>query len=153
MTSNVIPLGAEQPVVLHALVRKRAELAGQVEEGRAELRRLLAAIEHIDSTIRLFNLDVDIDGIKPKRRPAPYAAGYGEVTKVVLDSLREADEPLTSRELAMRVTAERGLNADDEELLNTMAKRVRACLRAHRVQGRVRAVPLPDGPQGWELTR
>jgi hypothetical protein len=33
----------------------------------------------------------------------------------------------------------------------TMARRVRACLRPLRLAGRVRAVPIGAGPQGWVL--
>ncbi len=101
MINNVIPIGAEHSTVLHALVRKRAEFAGQVELCQAELRRLLKEIDHLDAAICIFNPQVKVSEIRPKRPRPPYAAAHGEVTRLVLDTLREAEEPVTSRQLAI----------------------------------------------------
>ena len=151
MPNAIVPRGAEHAPILHGLVRKRAEVAGQIERCRAELRDLQASAAHIDATIRLFNPDVRIEAIKPKRELAPHAALHGEVTRAVIDALRAADVPLTSRELAAEVIDARDLDGADRALEVTMAKRVRACLRLHRLKGRVFAVDLGDGPQGWVL--
>jgi hypothetical protein len=153
MGSKVIPPGAGQLAVLHALVRKRAELDGRIEERRAELRALLVEIDHVDGTIRVFNPDIDITGIRPRPARARLAADHGEVTRIVIDALREACEPLTSRELAISVMQARDLNLEDRELILIMAKRVRACLRYHRLKKTVRIVPAFEGSQGWEIAR
>ncbi|MDB5499789.1 MAG: hypothetical protein JWP28_3820, partial [Phenylobacterium sp.] len=51
--------------MLHALVRKRAELAGQIAHKEFELQRTLGELTHVDSTIRLFTEDVDVGAIRP----------------------------------------------------------------------------------------
>ncbi|HEX3918684.1 MAG TPA: hypothetical protein VHW60_15210 [Caulobacteraceae bacterium] len=46
------------------------------------------------------------------------------MTRVVFNALREADEPLSSRDIALRLMTERGLNPEDKELSVIMVKRI-----------------------------
>jgi hypothetical protein len=50
--------------VLHALTRKRAGLAGQIERCQLSLRRVIAELDHIDAAIRISNPAVDIGTIR-----------------------------------------------------------------------------------------
>jgi hypothetical protein len=153
MNSDIIPWDADQPNVLHALTRKRAEIAGQIEHNQLQLRHLIAELDHIDATIRIFNPAVDIAAIRSKPVPPRHAAFKGEVTRIVFKSLRQAAEPITSRDIAMKLMHERGLNPDDRELSVIMVKRVCACLAVQRRKGLIRSVPLEGNLQGWEAVR
>ena len=55
-----------EPHVISALVAKRAEVAGDIENAQEALKKLIDDLEHIDATIRLFDPDYCIEGIKPK---------------------------------------------------------------------------------------
>jgi hypothetical protein len=61
-------------VTLNALIRKRAELAGEVERHEATARQLRIDLAGLDATIRLFDPDTDPSRIKPRafrpERPA-----------------------------------------------------------------------------------
>lgn len=149
MASKIVPPEAEHAAVLHGLVRKRAEVAGLIEHRKAELRDLQDKLSHVDATIHLFNPDVRIDFIRPKRDRPAHAALHGELIAAVFDALRSADVPLTSRDIAAAVVSARGLDEDDRALEMTMARRVRACLRLHRLKGQVSTIEMGDGPQGW----
>lgn len=153
MANEIIPFDADQPNVLHALTRKRAEVAGQIEHNQLELRRLIAELDHIDATIRIFNPSIDIGAIRSKPVPPRHAAFKGEVTRTVFKTLRAADGPITSRDIAMRLMTERGLNPDDRELALIMVKRVCACLRVQKKKGLVRNVASIGNLQGWEVAR
>ena len=153
MANEIIPFDADQPNVLHALTRKRAEVAGQIEHNQLELRRLIAELDHIDATIRIFNPTIDIGAIRSKPVPPRHAAFKGEVTRIVFQTLRDAQQPVTSRDIAMRLMTERGLNPDDRELAVIMVKRVCACLRVQKQKGLVRNVPSVGNLQGWEVAR
>jgi len=153
MANELIPAGADQPNVLHALTRKRAELAGRIEHGQLTLRHLIAELDHIDAAIRIFNPAIDVGAIRPRPVPPRHAAFKGEVTRIVLDTLREADRPVTSRDIALRLMKERGLSPDDRGLSVIMVKRVCACLRVHRQKGLVRPVPTIGSLQGWEVVK
>ncbi len=151
MASNIVPQGADYAAALHTLVRKRASLSGELEREQARVKELQHAIAHVDAVLILLNPGVRIERIRPKRSQPPHTAAHGELTGVVMNCLHEADAPLSSRVLARSVIEARGLDEEDRALEVLMAKRVRACLRLHRVAGRVRCVPLEDAPQGWVL--
>lgn len=149
----VIPPDASSPNVLHALVRKRAEIAGQIEHNQLALRRLIAELDHLDATIRIFEPSIDVGRIASKPVPPRHAAFKGEVTRIVLKMLREAQGPLTSRDIARQLMTERGLDNNDKELSVLMVKRVCACLRKHRLNGTIQTVPVEGRLQGWALVR
>lgn len=151
--AHVIPWDADQPNVLHALTRKRAEIAGKIEHCQLELRRLIAELDHVDATTRIFNPAVDIGGIRAKPVPPRHAAFKGEVTRIVFKTLRDATAPVTSRDIATVLMKERGLNPDDRELSVIMVKRVCACLRVQRQKGLIRTVAAEGGLQGWKAVR
>ena len=151
MQVEIVPKGAEHAVLLHALVRKRAELTGQIEAHEKQLRRLSTQITNLDETIALFNPDVRIDRIRPKRSPRPYTAGYGMMTGSVIRALQEADAPLTSREIAYQYMDRADLDASDHSLVSLIARRVRACLKTLRAQDRVVSLEAVDGALIWQL--
>ncbi len=87
-----------------ALVRKRAELAGEIEALEAKLRGLWESLEHVDATILLFDHAHDLAGIKPKK--LAYDAGpfmHGELSRLILDALRPATEPMSVTEIAAAI--------------------------------------------------
>lgn len=148
-----IPCNTEHPNLLHALIRKRAELAGKIEHNQLALRRLIGELDHIDATIRIFEPSVDVGQIPSRPVPPRHAAFKGEVTRLVLKMLRETAEPLTSRDVARQLMKDRGLDPESGELSVIMVKRVGACLRKHRLNGTVRNVPSEGRLQGWALVR
>ena len=151
MPNELVSADAEHPLVLHGLIRKRSEIAGQIEEHRREVRRLVDQLEHVDATLRIFAPELDVCRIRAKPAPAPHRAGNGQVTAVVLDALRDSDGPLTTPELAMYFMDARGLGTDDPELARLMTNRLRACLNAQRNRGVVKSTPQASGLLGWEL--
>lgn len=152
MANSIIPIGADHGPALHTLVRKRAEFDGELQLQQDKVRDLQRAIANIDAVLVLLKPDIKIDEIAPRRARPRYAAAPGEITGIVVDCLREADGPLTSRALAAAVIEARDLDPTDVKLEIMMAKRVRACLRPLRLAGRVRAISMTEGPQGWVLT-
>jgi hypothetical protein len=58
--------------VLPGLVKKRAELAGDIEGAQIALQQMIRQLDHLDETIRLFDADYQVEAIKPKMfRPPP----------------------------------------------------------------------------------
>ena len=49
-----------------ALVRKRAELAGEIEAGLARVSRQRAELVHLDAVIRLLDPAAEPEAIRPK---------------------------------------------------------------------------------------
>jgi hypothetical protein len=137
-----------------ALVRKRAELAGDIENTHNRLREMIRDLEKLDATIHLFDPSVEIEAIKPKafRPPADWAK-RGEMSRFVLGILRQAAEPLTTRDIALQMLLDRALDENDQKLLRLMTKRVGVSLRHKRDLGIVRSAQGPGQFMVWEVVR
>jgi len=136
--------------VLSGLVAKRGELAGEVEHYRRELQRLAEALGHVDATIRLFDPSYEL-GAPPARTRGSRQQwfGSGECQRLVLESLRDAVEPLSGRTLAQEVMARKGLE-DSRAVLAVVQKTALAVLRRLVAKGVVRRQALADGTHVWE---
>ncbi len=143
-------LDASNPV-LSGLVRKRAELAGELEALHARIPALVAALNSVDATIRLFSPDLPLEEIAPKRARPRHAARPGQISRVVTSALREAGQPLTTHDLTLRVMEARQLNAADRNLFLTMQKRVLASLRNLRIGETVRSDREAGSNLRWRL--
>jgi hypothetical protein len=142
------------PHVITALVKKRALLAGNIENAHAQLRQMVMDLENLDNTLRLFDPDYQVEAIKPKAfRPPKDWSNRGEMTRIVLSILRQAAEPLTTRDIALQLLLERALDKDDQRLLRLMTKRVGVALRAQRGNGVVRSEQGPGQYMLWAISR
>ncbi len=101
--------------VVSGLVKRRAELAGQADALRARLAQIGTDLGHLDATIRLFAPDLDLGAVRPKRPRGPDTAGRDEMSRAVLDVLREAAEPMTTAAVAAAVMAGRGIDGQDRK--------------------------------------
>lgn len=137
--------------VLSGLTKRRAELAGEADALRARLATIAVDLGHLDAVIRLFDPDHDIASIRPKRPRGPDAAGRGERGKLVLDVLREAAGPIPAVEIARRMLAKQGQDADDVRLVRQVTKRVEAALARQEKRGVVQAVREAGKAVVWQV--
>jgi hypothetical protein len=127
------------PLVLAGLIKRRAQLAGDIEAAHDALRRMVQDLENLDTTILQFDPSYRVESIRPKAfRPPKDWANRGEMTRICLSILRQASEPLTSRDIAYQLLTERALNRDDQRLLRVMRSRVACALRLQRDKGVVK---------------
>ena len=125
--------------VVTAFIGKRAELTGQIERAQTTLRQLIIELDNLDATIRLFKPDIDLEELRPQPVPPRHSAFKGEISRLVMDTLRQSRAPLTTRDLARCVMIHRGLNVADKRLVKVVGKHVGPCLRHNRAKGLVRA--------------
>jgi hypothetical protein len=139
-----------EPHVVSALVAKRGELAGEMQRYRRELRRLDEQLGHLDATIRLFAPDYDLSGVRPRqRRAGGRRFGQGECQRLVLETLRDAPEPLSDRQVASAVAASKGVDAQSPARAG-LEKTTLATLRRLAKKGAIRALVPPDGRRAWQ---
>lgn len=136
--------------MLSGLIKKRAELAGRIEDAQTTLRMLIIDLDNIDAAIRIFDPDADLAEIRPKPLPPRNHAFKGEVSRIVFALLRQAKAPMTSQEIAQHVMAGRGLNTADKRLVKVIGKRVGACLRHHKTRGLLQSVKDKGPLLRWE---
>ena len=140
--------------VLSGLVKRRAQLAGDIEKAHEALRRMVLNLENLDATILQFEPDFKVEAIKPKAfRPPKDWSNRGQMSRIILSILRQAAEPLTSRDIALELLVERALDKDDQRLLRIMTKRVSVALRLQRENGVVRHQQGPGQYMLWEIAR
>jgi len=138
-----------EPHVVSALVAKRGELAGEIQRYRRELRRLDEQLGHLDAAIRLFAPDYDLGTVRPRqRRAGPRRFAQGKCQRLVLETLREAPEPLSDRQVAAAVAASKGVPAPSPAGTG-LEKTTLATLRRLAKKGAIRTLVLPDGCRGW----
>ena len=142
-----------EPHVVTALIKKRAELAGQIEHLQAQLRQTVVALDNVEATLRIFDPEIDLGQIAPRKVPTAHHAFRGEVSRIVLEALREATRPLSTTQLAEHVMRERGLDVNDKALCRVMSRRVGACLRNWGRQGAIRSMLGPGQVNLWEIVR
>ncbi len=140
--------------VLTGLVKRRAEIAGEIEAVHERMKRLLTDLESIDATIIQFSPDHVVEAIHPKAfRPPKDWARHGQMARIVLNILRLSAEPMTSRDLAVEMLITRALDKSDTRLLRVMTKRIGVALRTQRENGLVRSEPGPGTMVLWEVVR
>ena len=90
--------------VVGALRNKRAELAGVVGQLEKQLIQQRMNLTHLDATMRLFDPQVRPSEIRPKQQRERSAwFRPGECLRLIYDQLRDAAQPMTTRELAERI--------------------------------------------------
>jgi len=137
--------------VLNGLVRKRGEIAGRLEHAQTTVRQLVIDLDMLDATIRLFAPDIDLDEIRPKPLPPRHSAFKGEVSRIVMDILRDAGKPLSTPDLTLHVMEDRSLNTGDKRLVTLIQKRVGACLRNLRIRRVVQSTETRGKAVLWEI--
>jgi hypothetical protein len=90
--------------LMHGLRRQYAKTLGLAEAGDTTAPEDLA---HLAAVIRMFSPYEDLTAILPIR---PYKPDRSRWSRDALDILREANGPMTVRDLAERVLAMRGLD-------------------------------------------
>lgn len=85
--------------------------------GPARLKALDADLAAIDASIRLYGIDVDPARLSPiKGQYKGWAMDYGQMTRLILRTLREVDgAELTTTEIALVLSVESGMVLADDE--------------------------------------
>ncbi len=136
---------------LSGLIRKRQEIAAELDAAQSRVRQLVLDIDAVDATIRLFQPDIDLDVVKVRPTPRRHEAHRGDTSRLILSLLREAGEPLSHREITQRVMTARGLNLADRALCQTMRDRVGASLRGMRERGALASNEGNGSGMRWHL--
>ena len=114
--------------VLSGLLRKRQEIAAEIEAHQSRLHGLVVDIDALDATIRLFSPTLDISTERVRATPRRHGVQPGDTSKLVMSLLRESG-PMSQRQIVLEVMEHRGLNVADRALYTIMRNRTGASLR------------------------
>jgi hypothetical protein len=138
-----------EPHVIGALRDKRAELDGMLRQLEQQLAQQRANLAHVDATMRLFDPDIRPNDIRPKQQRARNTwFRPGECLRLTYDELREATEPVTTRELAEQIMRVKAIPAADDQCRERVQKTLLGSLnRAKQTIARVEIA----GVVSWRL--
>jgi hypothetical protein len=135
------------PSVYSALERKRAQIETAIRDYEARLAKARADLATVDAAMAIFAPD-------GKRMASPHKAlqklfGSRELMTLCKTSLASEGQ-LTTRELAIRAMAAKGMDAGDLEMQNAITRRLSQSLQAQMRRGGVKAIRRPGRAQLWE---
>jgi hypothetical protein len=95
--------------------------------------QLRADIASLDGAIRVFDPTAAPDKIRPiLRRKKPTLIPRGQCSRTILDMLRNADNPMTAREIAAQLAARYQMDASDRDAMKALVAKVRNTLARQR---------------------
>lgn len=133
----------ERPNTIAGLQAKRAELIKLHDQLIEDAKKVLCDIDHLDATIRLFDPEADLARRNRNRYAVKHRAHFGHTKRFILEVMRKADKPLTSRQVTELWAEDRGLHAD-EATMNILRKRIGACLTSCKKQGLIEVAGMTD---------
>lgn len=133
---------------ISGLLAKRAELFHEAERIRDRLAEIKNDVSAIDRVLGTLGYVGDLDAQMPRQK-REVIFGRGELTRSVLSELRDADAPLSSREIAQSVVALSGQDARDRKMISDLTRRVSKALRKLRDDGAVGSLIDSKGNIRW----
>src|SRR5665213_2958840 len=85
--------------VVTGLIAKRREIAGQIEDLQRRLKIAVTELDHVESSIRIFEPDIDLSDFGPRPVPPPHTAFKGELSRILIDALKASPVALNTRQL------------------------------------------------------
>ena len=114
-----------EPHVISALRNKRLELGEVVNELEQRLELHRADLAHLDATMRLFDPDIRPEEVRPKQQRAHSTwLRPGECLRLIYDELRDAPQPVTTRELAEPVMRTKAMPMSDDRRRELIQKTI-----------------------------
>lgn len=120
----------EKPIVVTQLIAKHSELAGLIDAKRGELNAILRDLDHLDAVIKLFAPEKVPKLLPVKRRPSDRTFARHELTRRIFNILREAERPMTAREITDTIVEDKGT---DEPAAQLKSRVVQALKRQDKV--------------------
>src|ERR1043165_9404767 len=140
--------------VVSALKEKRIKLATEIERLREELRQRVIDLDHCEATLKLFDPDLKIADLGPRKVPQVLSDVHGDIGRVILDTLRQATAPLSTSKICEVIMKARGLDTEDKGLCRLMMKRTPANLKHWSTKrGLIRYMPGLGQEYVWEIER
>jgi hypothetical protein len=139
------------PLAVAALIRKRAEIAGNIADLESQIAALRDDLLHVDHTLRLFDPNVEPRHIPPKH-PQIRSDGYfgrGEITRRIYDALRGGQDVSAVDIVEMAMTA-KTLPLDDKHLRATFTTRFLVRLNQLADKGTIERIGSGNGVR-WRV--
>jgi hypothetical protein len=143
-------MGEPYANTISGLLRKRSELMGDAQRLREELAHVGNDVEALDRTLIALGYEGNLKAVQPRGNRIVFFA-RDELRRFLLDELRKAGAPISSRDLAEQIITLEGKDARDRRLRNDMVKRVGKSLKLLRSQRLAISARDTAGRFAWRL--
>lgn len=143
-------------IVVSGLIAKYSKLSSALKQHQDVMRQMSADLDHIAVTIKLFDPDLDLRTIKiTNHRIANGWFEHGEVNRLLMDVLRTAGKPLSTRQIGEAMVVIKKVEVDGTEGWDSFLKPILGAARRLEQKGTIKMVGRVDGSSRgamiWEL--
>lgn len=134
------------------LLTKRVDLYHEVERIRDRMATIKNDIAALDRVLGTLGYTGDLNKEMPRQKHERLF-GQGELTRAILDVLRDATEPMATRDIAREIIAVNEQDARDRRLLTEVTRRASKALRIQKQRGNVQRVMDQAGKAVWVVLK
>jgi hypothetical protein len=135
---------------ISGLLKKRADLFNEAERIRDRMAEIKNDIGALDRVLGTLGYTGDLDAEMPRQK-RHVLFGRGELTRAILDVLRDATGPMATREIARAILAVNEQEPRDRKLLTEHTRRASKALRILKGQGAVAGHADKRGNMTWKM--
>jgi hypothetical protein len=135
---------------INGLLTKRADLFNEAIRIRDRLAEIKNDIGALDRVLGTLGYTGDLDAEMPRQK-REVLFGRGELTRSILDELRNASGPMGSRDIAQAIVSLSGQDARDRKTITELTRRASKALRILKKSGHVRSQVGKFGNLLWQI--
>jgi hypothetical protein len=136
---------------ISGLLTKRADLFNEAERIRDRLAEIRNEIDALDRVLGTLGYTGNLDAEIPRQK-RQVMFGSGELTRAILDVLRDAEGPLQTRDIARAILAVNEQDARDRRLLTEVVKQCSKALRVAKGRGLLANATDSAGNMLWHIS-
>ena len=114
--------------MIAALVRKRAELAGEFRQAETRAKAFRDDLEHIDRVLALFGFGAKPETIPPSYKRPPRMFKSGHLRRMIADIMRERPDLATDAAIGSEVVNRMGWDTGNKALVRAVSASVHKVL-------------------------
>ena len=135
---------------ISGLLTKRSQVVQTLRDAEYALADAQADVDALDRALKLMGFKDDPRPYMPKRKNRRIFK-KGEMLSGAYAVLREADGPLSSREICLKLLSDKGFDLSDKKIVNQVTSRVYKALLREKDAGRVKAHQQGGRSQSWKI--
>lgn len=120
---------------IHALLRRRSEIAGSILHLDAQVAKLRADLKHLDASLEIMGY-VRLEALPVRKACTSGLFHRKELNRLVTALLRDNAEGAQASELAIAIARDKGWSVDEKPFMVALTDKVSRALSNLKTQGR-----------------
>ena len=136
---------------IHALLRRRSELAGSIGHLEAQVTKLRTDLRYLDTALRIMGYAGDEAALPVRKACTSGLFHWKELMRLVVASLQANTNGLQASEVAISIARDKGWSIDEKPFVVALTDKVSRALSKLKGQGRATFEDC-DAGYLWRLT-